>query len=538
MGRLRKEVLLEWFENRAGLRHWRARLLDEPIPARTGWLSTLGSALLFLFLLQAVTGVALMFYYAPTPDHAYESLRYLETELLWGKLLRGVHHWAASFFVVVAALHMLRVFMQGSFKPPRELNWMTGVILLILAGGLAFTGYLLPWDQKAYWATVVGINMARLAPMGESIRRIVQGGEELGALTLSRFFTVHVMLLPAATALVIGTHLYLLRKHGAAGPVVPGEGKKPFYPGQAARDLTVAACVLIAIIILARLAGVPNDAKADPTDTNFIPRPEWYFLFLFELLKFFPGRLEVIGAIIVPAVVLLAMFAVPIFDRTAARHPRQRKLAVTIGLALVASILLLTVKGLGELPVQSNAAERRGAGDWTPAEIRGNILYEKKGCARCHAGGGVGVDLRRPSGIRDGEWISWHVADPEFIAPGDREPTETMTDEDRWALVAYCLRLGTGSETRVGIPDVVRNGALLYFRENCSTCHRWRGQGGTTGPDLTRVRERRDSRWIVEHFKNPKQLSPGTKMPPFDYLSEAELADLTTFLLEGSHERK
>src|SRR3989449_1887362 len=158
-------------------------------------------------------------YYAPTPDHAYDSIRYIETQVLFGPFVRGLHHWGASAMVVAIGLHMLQVFLYGAYKPPRELMWMVGVLLLLLTMGFAFTGYLLPWDQNAYWATQVGINMVGSVPfVGTFLVRVMRGGDTLGALTLSRFFAVHILFLPAAIMVLIALHMFILRRVGPAGP--------------------------------------------------------------------------------------------------------------------------------------------------------------------------------------------------------------------------------------------------------------------------------------------------------------------------------
>ena len=313
-----------WLEDRTGYRGIRKHLLDEPLPAGTGWWFTLGSLLLFGLGVQVVTGIALALFYAPTPDHAWDSVRYITTNVRGGAFLRGLHHWGASLVVVAAVLHMVRVLFFGSYKKPRELNWLVGLLLLqvILAFGL--TGYLLPWDQRAYWATVVTINIARLTPMlGDMVAVVLQGGADIGALTLTRWYAVHVMVLPAVLVVLIVVHLYLMRRHGISGPVTPRIGSSQmFFPHQAARDLTVA---VIGGVLLATLAwrGAPAlEPMADPTSSDYIPRPEWYFLGLFQLLKYFPGRLEVIGALVVPGLVMTFLALLPWIDRARGREPR------------------------------------------------------------------------------------------------------------------------------------------------------------------------------------------------------------------------
>lgn len=210
--------LSNWLDERFGWRCvWEAIFLRN-IP-KTNWLFTLGSATLFIALNQAITGILLTIYYVPTPDHAYDSVQFITTEVTAGWLIRGLHHWGASAMVIVTVLHMLRVILHGAYKFPREVTWFTGVFLLIIVIGFGFTGYLLPWDQKAFWATTVGTRIAEVTPIfGESLLRILRGGTELSAVTLARFFGVHVWFLPAALLLLIGVHLYLVIRIGISAP--------------------------------------------------------------------------------------------------------------------------------------------------------------------------------------------------------------------------------------------------------------------------------------------------------------------------------
>lgn len=203
-----------WLDERVGWRKIWGNIFLRKVP-KTNWLYTLGSATLFTAILQVVTGILLTIYYVPTPDHAYDSVQYITTQVPAGWLIRGLHHWGASAMVVLAVLHMLRVIFYGAYKFPREMTWLTGVGLLLVVLGFGFTGYLLPWDQKAYWATTVGTRIAGVAPfIGDWILRIMRGGEELSAITLARFFGTHVWVLPAVLILLILVHLYLVIRLG------------------------------------------------------------------------------------------------------------------------------------------------------------------------------------------------------------------------------------------------------------------------------------------------------------------------------------
>jgi len=206
--------LFAWLDERLALIDLYKATLDRPEP-KGNWWNTLGSASLFLFLLQGATGIFLSVYYTPSPDHAYDSIQYIMNGVAFGWLIRGIHHWGASVMVLVVFIHMLRVFVTASYKYPRELTWLIGVGLLLCTLGMGFTGYLLPWNQKAYWATTVGTAIAGSVPwIGSFILKALRGGTDLSALTLSRFFAAHIWVLPAVLTGLIGVHLFLIIKHG------------------------------------------------------------------------------------------------------------------------------------------------------------------------------------------------------------------------------------------------------------------------------------------------------------------------------------
>lgn len=513
----------DWLNARIGYRKAAHVMLDEELPPGTGWFFTLGSALLALLSVQLLTGAFLTLYYAPTPDHAYDSVRFI-TALPAGRIVRGLHHYGASFLVVFLALHMLRVIVFGSYKPPREVTWLSGLVLLALVLGFALTGYLLPWDQRAYWATVVTINIAQLTPLGgDIVAGVLRGGATIGALTLTRWYAAHVIFLPAALVLLVVAHVALMRRQGISGPVRPRAGSaEPFYPGQASRDVTVALVVLIALTVFA-WQGVPAlEAPADPTDATYVPRPEWYFLGLFQLLKYFPGKWEVVGAMVIPGIAAGFLALLPWIDRGPERDPRKRRKLMTGVLIGFACVALLTVLGWRDSPSSA-------AGDsWSLREIGGRTFVQKAACARCHAEDGVADPLEGLPATRGPEWIAGHVADPEVIAPGIREPAAPLHEREAAAIVAYVRRASL--QPYPGFPEQIEAVGAIHARY-CVGCHKIEGDGGTEGPDLTHIGSKHDAatlrRWIVD----PELVDPDADMPSFgDRLSDAQLDAVSAYL--------
>ncbi|MEO8026485.1 MAG: cytochrome bc complex cytochrome b subunit, partial [Bryobacteraceae bacterium] len=391
--------VVDWLEERTGIVSGIEHFLYEDIPASSGWHQVLGSVAMFGFLLQVATGILLAFNYAPTPGEAYNSLRYIVTELTGGQLIRGMHHWGASMMIVVVVLHMIQVFVWGAYKKPREATWIAGVVLLLMTLAFGLTGYLLPWDNRAYWGTVVTTQIAASAPIaGQYLTRLLGSDGSIGVVTFARFYAAHVLLLPPITMLLIGVHVFLVRKHGVAPqPSDEGVPKKKFFPEQVAKD-TFAIFVMFLILTAAAIfAKVPLGHIADPTDTNYIPRPEWYFLFLFQTLKFFEGSLEIVGSVVLPTLAIGALFLVPFIDRGAAMRVSKRFTA--IGVVLLAAIGWggLTAAAIKSTPPQVEI-DASGPQTWqelTTEELAGIAYFRQESCATCHPVGkqGTGPDL-------------------------------------------------------------------------------------------------------------------------------------------------
>lgn len=518
--------LLDWLDHRTGFRAGTSHLLDEPLPPGTGWWFVTGSILLFLLGVQLVTGIVLTMYYVPSAEHAYDSVRYISDRLPLGGIVRGLHFFGASFIVVAAVIHMLRVVLLGSYQKPREVTWITGVVLLLIILGFALTGYLLPWDQKAYWATTVTINIARSTPVvGEQIASIMRGGADLGALTLLRWYSAHVFLLPAALIGFVVAHIYLMRRHGISGPIAAGAGEpRPFYPYQAMKDTLAMAFVFALLVTFTLTFKVPLDAIADPSDATYIPRPEWYFLSLFQLLKYFPGPLEPVATIVIPGVVVTALLLLPFLDRSSSRHLLKRPLVAGGFAVLGAAVIALTYLGLKDSPAHADPSR------WGPLSLAGREFVRDQRCTRCHTIGGAANPIADTRLRRDREWLLAHVSDPEIIVPGTRKPpTGQMRESQGRSIHSYLQKVRAGGNAPE--PTGETRTAILVLGRWCGSCHVIDGEGVSQGPDLTRAGEKRDAKWLHEWISDPAAVDDLADMPAFnDRLTPEELTAIANYL--------
>jgi len=308
-----------------------------------------------LLAAKAVTGVLLMFYYVPTADHAYASTQYIIHDVDYGWFLLGYHFWGSSAMVICVFAHMSQVFLWGAYKKPRELIWLVGLALFAIVMGFGFTGYLLPWDQRAYWATTVGVEiMDKMPLLGDFMSRFLKGGPTPGQMTLSRFFVIHVMVLPAALIGLAGLHLFLFRCAGPAGPFrgTPVELKAKtdyFFPRQIWKDVVGMAVVFACISALAFWEPVVLLEEATPDPGDYHPEPEWYFLFLFQhlRLKMFSGEFgQFLGSLLLPGLLGAVLVLLPFFDRNPERNIFKRPFALIGWVVLIVSILLFTVSAI------------------------------------------------------------------------------------------------------------------------------------------------------------------------------------------------
>jgi ubiquinol-cytochrome c reductase cytochrome b subunit len=497
------------------------RLLSERVPPGTGWSFTLGVVLTFALLVEFVTGLGLALYYAPTPDHAWDSIHYISTEVRAGGFLLGLHFWAMRVIVVVLGLHVGRVVLMASYRAPRHTNWVVGVALFLVVLAFAVTGLLLRWDQAAYWATVVRIGIASLTPLaGAQVANLMRGGPDLGALTLTRWYAMHALVLPVVLIALVVAHVRLRVRDGLSGPVQPpARDSERYFPRQAARDLAAVALCCILLGVLA-VRGVTFEGAADPTATDYIPRPEWYFAWLFQFVKYFPGRLEALGAIIIPGVALTLFLLLPWLDRGTTRHWRERRATLLVFGTAAAGIVVLTTLGTAD------QVPRSGPG-WNLRELAGAALVGTDRCARCHKDGGL-AGLIEPGRIgKSADWVAAHVADPEMIAPGLRE-APAASERETQAILAAVAKMRASAPPATS-PET-RQIALLMTR-HCLTCHTVDGVGGKDGPELSHVAGKLAAGVIRQHIDDPKSLDPDAKMPSFaTKLTQDEINAIVTWL--------
>ncbi|MGE5100951.1 MAG: cytochrome b N-terminal domain-containing protein [Deltaproteobacteria bacterium] len=490
--------LSRWVDERLDVAGLRRALLDRKMPGGLTWWHTLGSATLTVFMVQVVTGIVLAMYYSPSPDHAYDSIRYLEHTVVSGATLRGVHHWGASAMVVLVMAHMIRVFSMGAYKYPREINWVLGVGLLFIVLGFSFTGYLLPWDQKAYWATQVGTNIAGTTPIvGSTMVKLLRGGTQLGAATLARFFALHVLLLPMLLTMIVLLHLALVIRQGIAprtavldneapprttDPAYPqyyetryakskGAGV-PFWPNIIYKDVVVGVVVVAILVFLARVTGAGLESPADPSDTAYVPRPEWYFLPFFQLLKLVPGSWESAVAVGLPAALVLVLLLLPFFDRKSIRSLTHRPVAAASMSVLLAGSGLLIGAAVREEPKTVVVPE--AGRPLSSVERSGRALFRRQQCGSCHNIAGQkpvekkedtpdAPDLTEVGLKHSGAWMHSFIEDPLRFHKDSKMPAfgpPTLTHQEIEEITRYLTTLrgtsGAKPEFRDTFPEPIK----------------------------------------------------------------------------------
>jgi ubiquinol-cytochrome c reductase cytochrome b subunit len=470
--------LYHWFDRRTGLGSLMHEALDEPIPGGARWAYIFGSVLLFLFISQTVTGIFLSLYYVPSADHAHTTVAYLVKAVTGGSFLRSLHAYGSSAVVITMLLHLTQTFVYGSYKGRREVLWISGCVLFALMLAMAFTGYLLPWDQKAFFATTVGTNMASEVPLvGGLLKRFMRGGNEMGTLTLSRFFVAHVFILPALILGYIAVHVYLFRKAGAAGPpsedpIRPKLPSERFYPKQVMMDAAMSLLVIIALGALAHWLPTELGPKANPADTQYVPRPEWYYLPIFQWLKYFKGSLAIFGIVIIPSLTAALVLFLPFYDRGLERRPWKRPIAIGIYTVIMGTLIFFgwlsgyedrkdpaiakqvakqqeETEAFMREPFEPEAAASALSAPVVavldPLAATGKKIYAAESCDACHGENGegtpVGAKLAGATARKPPEELANLLRHPTAkMIEGEMKPV-SIPEDDLQALVAYLKSL-------------------------------------------------------------------------------------------------
>lgn len=418
--RLRSIAL--WIDERVYVSRLFAATAGHTVPRSSGsWFYVFGSGTLLCFVIQIVTGVCLALVYVPSASEAYGSLEYLNYQQQLGWFLRAMHNWGSNFMVGIMLLHLAQVFLFGAFKYPREMTWLSGVVLLLSTLGMAFTGQVLRFDQDAYWGLGIGAAMAGRVPLlGPAVVHMMLGGPIIAGETLSRFFTLHVFVIPGTIIAIVSLHLRLVLTKGINEYPVPGktveretyeetyevELKKegvPFFPKAISKDLIFSGLVLLGIVFCAAYFG-PEGPRGvpDPTQINTAPKPDFFFLWLYAVLSLLPDYMETVLILTVPFIAVAILFAVPFISNTGEKSPRRRPVAV------LSVLLVFTVLGafnyLGTFAPWSPKMDA-----WTstptpvnylegcsPLELQGALVFHRKQCINCHGVGGAG-GLRGPA---------------------------------------------------------------------------------------------------------------------------------------------
>ncbi len=554
------KAMLAWLEERTGAGKLVRELLYANIPGGARWRYVWGTTLLFAIGIQFITGIFLWLDYSPGAQTAWESVYYIQNVISGGWLLRGLHHYNAQLLPVLLVLHLMQVVIGGAYKSPREVNFWVGLVLVLLVLLAALTGYQLPWDQKGFWATKVAMNLLGIVPfIGPALQRMLIGGADYGHLTLTRFFAVHAGVLPAAMVTMIVAQVWLVRRHGFAGDASKHRPDGPFWPDQALRSAVVCLALVATLVFLVvrhRIFSTPGPlgaglgAPADPSQPYPAARPEWYFLFMFQFLKLFPGGQEIWGAVIIPSLVALAIFLMPF----TARLKRGHRFNV--------AFLCLLVAGAGALAVAAKvsdaqnpdyqqavkAAEQEAArvkalarAEGIPAGGALTLLEQDpltqgprlfaRNCAGCHRYGGhdgrgrpvkdaqTASDL---AGFGSRTWLTG-LLDPARIGTTNyfggtklkegkmvkfvQKEVAAYTPEQQEQLRQVIEALSAEGHLKAQLAEDQRDAARIKagtdFLTNsldCVKCHAFHEEAGTTAPDLTGYGSRE---WLVNFLNNP-----------------------------------
>jgi ubiquinol-cytochrome c reductase cytochrome b subunit len=465
---------LAWCIDRLGLgpvlQHLREHKVPAEIAGPKGWLYVFGPATLAAFILQLITGLGLVNWYIPSPAHAYESLQYLNSQVSLGWLVRGMHYFGASAMVVFVFIHAGRTFLTGSYKFPREMNWITGVFLGLLVTLMAYSGQLLRWDANGVWTVVVASKfVARIPLIGPSLSSIVLGGDSVSGITLSRFFALHVFVFPALLVAILGWHLYLVLHHGISEWPMAGRSVDPktyrefyaklkargktYWPNVISREALVTLIVIAGITALAFFLGPKGpDARPDPTAVRVVPKPDWFHLWYYALVWIKPRGAEALVMVYGPLLVFVGLLLVPLLAPKGERSPSRRPWAIVSVVVITLTFGALTVLGHKApwVPETDNTLPTLPAALGSRPEVQlGLQTLHRRGCFACHTvmghGGNFGPDLTQVGLRMDAGEITVRVINGRNDMPAYRD---VIPADELNAMVVFLQALATPPEPR------------------------------------------------------------------------------------------
>lgn len=556
--------LFDWLDHRIGYRGLAHAALYEHIPGGARWRYIWGSTLTFAIVVQFITGIFLWIGYSPSAQTAWESVFYIQEHVPGGWIVRGIHHWTAQIMVPLLVLHLMQVVIDGAYKAPREVNYWFGVGLMGIVLAMSLTGYLLPWDQKGFWATKVATNLIASVPfIGTSLQRIVVGGPDYGHQTLTRFFALHAGVLPALLIAFIIGHIYLFRRHGITVKEPKKKRDAYFWPDQVLKDGIACLAVIVAVgLLVLWKRGAELTAPANPAENYSAARPDWYFMSLFQLLKFqdyFPGKNLIWGSVIIPSAILLFLLVMPLWSRWKFFH-RFNIAALWCGLGGFAVLTFMAFRHDATDP-NYHAAVKQAEKDAHRAKqlaaqrgippigalqllrddplTQGPKIFQAK-CSSCHSydghdGLGLPIAEKDQTGAELKGWGSrdWLRAfmDPNHITTarwwGGTAFVKPPAGKEQGKMVKYILEdvpkldeegkkqmesVIVALSAEAGLPAqhvadqkdefLIEAGrkAIGDAGLACTDCHEFHGEGSGTGPDLTGWASRA---WTIDFIKNP-----------------------------------
>ena len=584
------KAFFDWADQRTGYKKLVHETLYENVPGGARWRYVWGSTLAFCFSIQVITGLALWVAYSAGSQTAWESVYYIQHEMWGGWFLRGLHHYTAQAMTVLLVFHLMQVVIDGAYKAPREINFWSGVVLLLLVLALSLTGYLLPWDQKGFWATKVATSIAAITPfIGPELQKLVVGGSDYGHHTLTRFFALHAGVIPGVIIAFIVAHIYLFRRHGLTPKEPRRRPDAAFWPDQVLRDAVACLAVLLVVVFfIIRYRGAELGAPADASEQFSAARPEWYFLFLFQLLKYFPGGTEIWGAIVIPALLMGVLIAMPFVGKWKLGHRFNLGFlwAMLAGVGLLTYLARTEDAASPEFILAVHSAERDAARvivlaqspDGIPTAgavtlLRNDALTQgpklfAKNCASCHrydGHDGLGsqpkdkVSASDLKGFASREWIAG-LLDPARVDSlhyfgGSKQKTGKMVKfvkediaEFDAAQKAQLQKLIIGLSAEAGLKAqsaadtrdavVIAEGRKLVSSTamNCTDCHKFYAAGteDPSAPDLTGYGSRE---WLLAFISDPSHArfygERNDRMPaygPDKILTAAEIGLVTDWL--------